>query len=56
MLHSKKKSQRLNLKNIFQKKIKPEEGVKSLLVTFNIMISYIFPENFIEIHQVSRKI
>ena len=28
----------------------------SFTVTFNIIISYIFPENFIEIHQVSQDV
>ena len=33
-----------------------EESVKlCFLVTFNIIVSYIFPENFIEIHHVSQK-
>ena len=33
-----------------------EVSVKGSLVTFNIIISYIFLENFIEIHFVSQKI
>ena len=33
-----------------------EVSVKGFLVTFNIIISYIFLENFIEIHFVSQKI
>ena len=34
-----------------------EENVKfCFLVTFNVIISLIFPGNFIEIHQVSQKI
>ena len=34
-----------------------KERVRSwIIVNFNIIISYIFPENFIEIHQVFQKI
>ena len=34
-----------------------EEKVKlCFLVTFNMIINYVFSENFIEIHQVSQKI
>ena len=31
------------------------DSTKILSATFNIIISYIFPENFIEIHHVSQK-
>ena len=50
-----KKNPQLNPKIIF--KIMSEENVKlCFLRTFNIIISYIFPEYFIEIHQDSQKI
>ena len=45
---------------IFQsisKNVLPEERVKlCYLLTFNIIISYIFPKHFIETHQVSQKL
>ena len=34
-----------------------EESVKlCFLISFNIIVSYIFPKNFMEIHQVFQKI
>ena len=51
-----KKYPRLNPKNI-SKNILSEESVKlCFLVTFNIIVSYIFPENLTEILEVSRDI
>ena len=40
---------------IYTARIECKALVKAL-VTFNIFINYIFPENVIEIHQVSQKI
>ena len=41
----------------FSKNVSSKERVKSsLFVTFNVIISYIFPENFIKIPQVVQKI
>ena len=41
----------------FSKKVSSEEAVKPwFFVTFNIIIRYIFPENFIEIPQVVQKL
>ena len=41
----------------FSKNVSSKDGVKPwFFVTFNIFISHIFPENFIEIPQVVQKI
>ena len=55
-IHDNPKGSILILMNIFQKNILSEECKALFLVSFNIIISYIFPENFIQIHQVSQKI
>ena len=46
-----KENPRLNPKNTFQKCAK-----LCFLVTFNIIVNYIFPKTFIEIHHVSQKV
>ena len=52
----KKRNPRHNSKNVFSRNILSEESKALFSVTVNIIISYIFSENFIEIHQVSQKI
>ena len=42
---------------VFPKNVSARERVKScFFVTFNVIISYIFPKNFIEAPQVVQKI
>ena len=52
---SSQKNPSLNPKNTFQK-LNCLKSIKfCFLVTFDIIISHIFPENVIDIHQVSQK-
>ena len=43
-------------KNVFSRERERERVKPWFFVTFNIIISYVFPENFIEIPQVFQKI
>ena len=52
----KKRNPRHNPKNIFKKNYCLKRVKLCFLVTFNIIINYIFPENFTEIHEVFQKI
>ena len=52
----KKQIHALTLRMYFKSYTVWREYQALFLVTFNIIISYIFPENFTEIHQVYQKI
>ena len=49
-------SQLLDPKSIFQKICCLNKSVKLFLLAFNVIISYIFPENISEIYQDSQRI